>query len=161
MLLFYLPSPSDLGIIENTLASGDAFMANIDTETSGLSDLTPKSGSVANALEQTTSEEKPSITAVLPGEESEVANPHDEGNAAPSASTEATSAATPTIVAATVSGPGHPSVVTPHPKKFSAVNINKKFLQKNSSSPITPSPASVNSSSLKSGSPAREPQSIS
>lgn len=151
-----LQSFSDSGITENTLASGDAFM-DIDTETSVLSDLTPRDSSVVNASEQTTLEEKPSISAAPSEKELEVANPHAEANAAPSAPAEATSATRPTILTTVASAPSNPSIVTPHPKKFTAVNINKKFLQKNSASPITASPASANSPSLKSGSLARKP----
>ncbi|KAF8971529.1 hypothetical protein BDZ97DRAFT_1786963 [Flammula alnicola] len=45
--------------------------------------------------------------------------------------------------------------VAPHPKRFSAVNINKKFLEKNT---VSGSPAtSSNSSAAKSGSPAARP----
>ncbi|KAJ7275367.1 hypothetical protein B0H12DRAFT_1319136 [Mycena haematopus] len=47
----------------------------------------------------------------------------------------------------------------PHPKKFSAVNINKKFLEKNSSSSSSSAPASANSPASKTGSAVSRPQS--
>lgn len=43
-----------------------------------------------------------------------------------------------------------PSLTVPHPKRFSAVNINKKFLEKNSS-PSGSIPASSTTTTAKSG----------
>ena len=131
-------------------------MANIDTETSGLSDLTPRDGSVANVSEETSLEEKLSTPTALAEEASEVTDPHVTANAESAAPAETTSATRPTIVTAVASASSNPSAVTPHPKKFKAVTINKNFLQKNSSSPSTTGPASANTPSLKSGNPARK-----
>ncbi|KAJ7783422.1 hypothetical protein DFH07DRAFT_908018, partial [Mycena maculata] len=50
------------------------------------------------------------------------------------------------------------AVAHTHPKRFSAVNINKKFLEKNSSSSSTSAPQSVNSTTSKSGSTISRPQ---
>ncbi|KAJ7630625.1 hypothetical protein FB45DRAFT_916111 [Roridomyces roridus] len=44
------------------------------------------------------------------------------------------------------------------PKKFSAVNINKKFLEKNSSTSTTSAPTSVNSNASKTGAAMSRPQ---
>ncbi|KAF7982092.1 hypothetical protein HWV62_30411 [Athelia sp. TMB] len=129
-------------------------MANIDTETSGLSDLTPRDGSVANVSEEISLEEKLSTPTALAEEASEVTDPHVTANAESSAPLETTSATRPTIITAVASASSNPSAVTPHPKKFKAVTINKNFLQKNSSSPSTTGPASANAPSLKSGNPA-------
>lgn len=57
--------------------------------------------------------------------------------------------------AATVIVPVAPPAA-PAPKKFSAVNINKKFLQKNSAGSGVNTVAAANASTAKSGSPARE-----
>ncbi|KAJ7456666.1 hypothetical protein FB451DRAFT_1276775 [Mycena latifolia] len=46
----------------------------------------------------------------------------------------------------------------PQPKRFSAVNINKKFLEKNSSSSSTSAPTSSNSAASKAGGPVSRPQ---
>ncbi|KAJ7130001.1 hypothetical protein C8R43DRAFT_1025387 [Mycena crocata] len=46
----------------------------------------------------------------------------------------------------------------PQPKRFSAVNINKKFLEKNSSSSSTSAPTSANSAAAKTGGPISRPQ---
>jgi hypothetical protein len=47
------------------------------------------------------------------------------------------------------------SAAPPQPKRFSAVNINKKFLEKNSSSSSTSAPTSANSTTSKAGGPVR------
>lgn len=48
------------------------------------------------------------------------------------------------------------SLAAPHPKKFTSVNINKKFLQKNSSSSGSATTSSNHVPVVKSGSPARK-----
>ncbi|KDQ54750.1 hypothetical protein JAAARDRAFT_37853 [Jaapia argillacea MUCL 33604] len=59
------------------------------------------------------------------------------------------------------SGTTHPSLSMPHPKKFSAVNINKKFLEKNASLPGSGQP-SMNSVASKPGgsAPKQTPESL-
>lgn len=132
-------------------------MANIDTETSGLSELSQREDT-AVAEGQGGSLDGVSTTAVP---DSAPDNAHlDAGDIALSSSnlaSESNSTLRPSILTTTSSGTSSsPSFSAPHPKKFARLDVNKKFLQKNSSSPVTSSAASANSPSNKAGSPARE-----
>lgn len=117
-------------------------MANNDSATLGVSESSTGGNGQAVKSEKGPTEE--SVATVLAGEKTP-----EVSNCAP-----ADSNSRPTLVT-TVSGSSSAGVSAPHPKKFNAVNINKKFLQKNSSSPISASPTST-TSPLKSGSPARK-----
>src|ERR1700676_443320 len=127
-------------------------MANIDAETPGLSDLTGREDNGAAVLEEVRVDL--TSTTVVPEKASDapidaVENVAQEPSVplAPSDST-----TRPTIITAVASGStSSTGLSAPHPEKFNAVNINKKFLQKNSSSPSSSSPNSAaNSSSHKS-----------
>ncbi|KAG1716348.1 hypothetical protein ID866_832 [Astraeus odoratus] len=55
------------------------------------------------------------------------------------------------------SPPSYSAFANPPPKKFSAVNINKKFFQKVSTTTAAPSASSSHASTIKTGSPAPRP----
>lgn len=132
-------------------------MANIDSETPGLSESTHSEDTGVAGLgvgSQSANLEAGTSSAIIPvGPDT---TPEHQA-ADVGLSVEASTIPRPTIVTTVASGSSSSTGLSaPHPKKFSAVNINKKFLQKNSSSPIASTPISTNSPSLKSGSPARK-----
>lgn len=122
-------------------------MANTDNTHTGLTDLNPNHGG-----EET-------VCVLSP--RGEVSTVSDEQSASPS-DTPCSSSPSHLISPPNLSTLSRPSIAlvnssssfaAPHPKKFSAVNINKKFLQKNSSGSATTSSSHV--PIVKSGSPAR------
>ncbi|KAJ7462711.1 hypothetical protein B0H11DRAFT_2053948 [Mycena galericulata] len=114
-------------------------MANADTLTSSLPELTPGSTT-----------EHPKISPEdVPVPPSPVLEPQLVVEPAPVRST---------LVPLGSQAPAAPPVHPPHPKRFSAVNINKKFLEKNSSSSSTSAPSSINSAASKSGGTISRPQ---
>ncbi|KAF9229562.1 hypothetical protein BS17DRAFT_28049 [Gyrodon lividus] len=126
-------------------------MANIDQAEVWISESSKDGPETANAL---TSGEATSHNSA----QSPVANLYPVKSPISSHST------TPDVPAA----PSHPSLAsavsatcTPlsisHPKRFNAVNINKKFLQKNPTSSATTSAASSHVTTVKAGSPAPRP----
>ncbi|KIJ68652.1 hypothetical protein HYDPIDRAFT_24910 [Hydnomerulius pinastri MD-312] len=129
-------------------------MANIDKAETGLSESSKDGPETANAL--TSGDLRCDNSVQSPVGSSEqvhpVKSPISSHSTTPDVSA-TTSHPTPTTgPSATFS-----AFSIPHPKKFSAVNINKKFLQKNSSSSATVSAASSHISGIKSGSPAPRP----
>ncbi|EIW86424.1 hypothetical protein CONPUDRAFT_161177 [Coniophora puteana RWD-64-598 SS2] len=127
-------------------------MANIDkplTEPPGGTNFDALTDTADKALSPpiiTTDSSPPAVSSPDPASQSALALaiPSPTGSAEPSRPSSTTGVQTPT------------SSVSPHPKKFTAVNINKKFLQKNSSSSApTHAPSSI--ATVKSGSPVPRP----
>ena len=127
-------------------------MANIGTETPGLSDSTSREDSGGVESEEVRLDVTSTTVPHKVPETIDAVENVTEGTEILSVQSDSPR---PTIITAVASGStSSTGLSAPHPKKFSAVNINKKFLQKNSS-PISSSPTSANTSSLKSGAPAR------
>ncbi|KAF7339937.1 hypothetical protein MVEN_01911300 [Mycena venus] len=120
-------------------------MANEDTHTSSLPELTP--GSVKHDAPE---QHVPAITPAAPA----VADPVSLPLVEPNPITPVRSSLVPLGSQAQAAAAPPP----PQPKRFSAVNINKKFLEKNSSSATTSAPASATSSASKTGGPVSRPQ---
>ncbi|KAH7924004.1 hypothetical protein BV22DRAFT_544887 [Leucogyrophana mollusca] len=130
-------------------------MANIDKTDTGLSDLNPSNGpAIAQALNLSAEDPAINLADKPPvGNSDTVCS--DQSPLSPNSISPANSAApSRPSPASGISSPFTPLSV-PHPKKFSAVNINKKFLEKNSSAGSTP--VSSNLVTVKSGSPAPRP----
>jgi hypothetical protein len=125
-------------------------MANEDTHTSSLPELTP--GSVAEdapAPADTTTEHVPAPAP--PSPRLSVVDPDPLPPVPlvePNPVAPVRSSLVPLGSQAAAAAPA-----PPQPKRFSAVNINKKFLEKNSSSSSTSAPASANSTANKTGGP--------
>lgn len=98
-----------------------------------------------------TTQRRPDSAAASAGMEKELAHLLGAQNAAASAMLSVTKPALVNL--STSSTSPLPSVGSPHPKKFSAVNINKKFLEKNQSS--SGSSTVSHTPTLKSGGAAR------
>jgi serine/arginine repetitive matrix protein 2 len=133
---------------KQSIASYDASMANIDTETSGLSELTRREDTGAAESEGAVwiqRRPRPFHSMLLrqPLIPTKMLLLDHQLHLGIRRTT-----TRPTIVTAVASGSSSSTGLSaPHAKKFSAVNINKKFLQKNSSSPISASPISSSSPS--------------
>ncbi|KAK7064503.1 hypothetical protein R3P38DRAFT_2824912 [Favolaschia claudopus] len=121
-------------------------MANEDTHTASLPQLNP--GNVShdvpdNATDASSTSSRPVVPDAVP-----VSIPLAEPNpVAPIRST-----------LVPLGSQAHSTTAASHPKKFSAVNINKKFLEKNSTSSSSPASASANSAASKAGGSVARPQ---
>ncbi|KAJ7597636.1 hypothetical protein C8J56DRAFT_851966 [Mycena floridula] len=128
-------------------------MANIDKESTSSSELisatelVPQNLVDGTELSNTGNAELPAIPTSFAAGEAEQA----DSTAVPLPDS-SVSTIKPTLVQL-----GSSSAAAPQPKRFSAVNINKKFLEKNSSASGS-APTSTSSSIAKSGSPASRPQ---
>jgi serine/arginine repetitive matrix protein 2 len=125
-------------------------MANIDEEAAGLSDLTGKAsgnaglvGAVVESLSTEVVAEPPVVNAAKDPE------PHPQLTMLDSSSS------TRSPFSNVPSGSSNLGSANAHPKRFSAVNINKKFLEKTSSGSGTSQTSSA-SVSTKSGGPVGE-----
>lgn len=117
-------------------------MANTDNSDTGLTDLNPNHGG-----------EDPVCVLSPRGETSTASDEQSVATLDAVYSSSLTSLISPT----NQSAPTRLSILpaAPHPKKYNAVNISKKFLQKNSSSSGTATTSSNHVPIVKSGSPAR------
>ncbi|KAJ7169544.1 hypothetical protein C8R46DRAFT_1089137 [Mycena filopes] len=121
-------------------------MANEDTRTSSLPELSTGSDS----------EQVPTRQDTLP--EDVPAPPSPPPTPDPPQPDPIHTAVAPPTVRTTLVPLGSQAPAPPQQKRFSAVNINKKFLEKNSSSSTTSAPASANSTASKAGGPVSRPQ---
>ncbi len=144
-------------------ASRDASMANTDNEGPVVSESFPKEGHASNhiSIGPVLTEDSSSIQDVSASKSP--ANPSPEPPAGEPNSSKESFTAKPTAgpngdASSALNSsrptltqlPSNGTTAAPLPKRFSAVNISKKFLEKNSS-PATNSMASSSSSQAKSG----------
>ncbi|KAH7914497.1 hypothetical protein BJ138DRAFT_386877 [Hygrophoropsis aurantiaca] len=131
-------------------------MANIDKTDTGLSDLNPSNGpAIAQILNSSPGDSANKSADEPPVKNSDLVSSDKSSNSPNSASPANSAAPSRPSPASGLSNP-HTPLTVPHPKKFSAVNINKKFLQKNSGSAGSAS-ISSNLITAKSGSPVPRP----
>lgn len=152
--LHYHPAPAGPTTLNDPLASYDASMASI--ETLDLSD-NPSKADGENGVQQGTLVQG----SPTKGVDEAASLPKPDGPQADSLSASPSPASSSTPLRGAVPNgqpaPGTtnaPTLSMPHPKKFSSVNINKKFLERSSSSTGNVQTASTSLSS-KVGSTAR------
>jgi hypothetical protein len=119
-------------------------MANIDNSNTGLTESHAEEEPVNASLSSSSVPEEHSVVAACALKTS---------SSPPLISPTNSSTQSRTLLALPTSDP---SFAAPHPKKFTSVNINKKFLQKNSSSSGSATTSLNHVPIVKSGSPARK-----
>lgn len=133
-------------------------MANIEQETTGSSDLGKEIGDagvvgpVVETLSTKVTTEEPPAVVVFSDKQDVGVTQH--ALLPQVSSVDSASIARPSVAHVPV-GPSNFGSTSSHPKRFSAMNINKKFLEK-ASSTSSVSQSSATSVSSKSGGPIRE-----
>ncbi|KAJ7666445.1 hypothetical protein B0H17DRAFT_1089819 [Mycena rosella] len=127
-------------------------MANADTLTSSLPELTPGNVAEEVSVARDISPEDIPVPASPP------TLPVVDADPAPIPLVEPNPVAPVRSSLVPLGSQAAATAVAPQPKRFSAVNINKKFLEKNSSSSSTSAPTSSNSAASKAGGPISRPQ---